>query len=123
MEATALIAKRKKLNVKEHRVVTKTYKTSDCAIFYDEDEAFAHEEHLESDKEENVFADYVAGLFNNPSAQKEGDIIEDMYNNIPIELSIEDLTDFSTLLWKLFGNYEDVVKNSFKKFEELTKGE
>ena len=86
IEKTDLIDKRKKLNVKEHRVVTKTYKTSDCTIFYDEDEAFAHEEHLESGKPENVFERSVKS-------------------------EIPNLAISSKTLWSLFNDHgEDMTK-------------
>jgi hypothetical protein len=97
IEKTDLITKRKKLNVKEHRVVTKTYKTSDCAIFYDEDEAFAHEEHLESGKPKNVFERFIR-------------------NEIP------ELIRSSETLWSLFSNHGKDITKAREVFDEIKRG-
>lgn len=97
MEKTELVAKRKKLNVKEHKIVTRTYKTSDCTIFYDEDEAFAHEEHLESGKPENVFERFVR-------------------NEIP------NLTLSSKTLWSLFSKHGKDMTKAREIFDEIKNG-
>lgn len=97
MEKSDLIAKRKKLNVKEHKVVTKTYKTSDSTIFYDKDEAFEHEEQLESGKPENVFERFVR-------------------NEIP------NLTKSSGTLWDLFNKHGKDMDKAREIFKEIKNG-
>lgn len=97
IEKTELVNRRKKLKIKEHRVVTKTYKTSDCTIFYNEDEAFAHEELLESGKPKNVFERFIR-------------------NEIP------ELIRSSEKLWSLFSNHGKDMTKAREIFDEIKRG-
>ena len=108
----------KKLNVE----VIKSFKTSDGLVFENEEKAFAYEESLESKRMERVFKTYIRKQLNNPDDDEEDLILEGMHLGMSIAGQvIESVDDFSTLLWELFRDGEELITNALKKFKVLNK--
>ncbi len=71
---------------------------------------------------ERVFKTYIRKQLNNPDDDEEDLILEGMHLGMSIAGQvIESVDDFSTLLWELFRDGEELITNALKKFKVLNK--